>query len=211
MSSKNLAGWLLIISPIATLIVFAWLYEAFIGDGETAAESVALLTKNVTVSTIIILLGTLSFVAQPAGFILVTNAMREGNKPGAGVASLASRLFTAIAVIVILGNGVELGVLGVEDTAAAVRVYEVGEVFWEPIGYFFPLAILLLGIGITIQKNVHVVIGWLFVVLGVIVFLTGLFNIDNDALGFVQWIGFTVLTVVLGVLVLYKDCKYHKE
>ena len=205
MTSKKLTGWLLIIGTVGTLVVFIGLGPAVFrgARGGTATEALAALMNNEILSRVLIILGAILFSAQVAGFALIANSMKVGNKAGAGVASLASICFTVVITVVVLSNAFELGMmdLGSDDLAAATSLYQSGNGLGEAVGYFLPIAVLLLGIGIMIQKNFHAAIGWIFVILGIVTFLRQIIGLGG-VVGLAQWIITSIFTIIVGIVVL---------
>ena len=206
MISKNLTGWLLIIGTVGTLLFFMVLDPFLIGWGDGPSGRLGALMNNQILSSVVVILGAVLFSAQVAGYALIANSMKGENKAGAGVASLASICFTVVITVIALGNGYQLGMmdLGSDNLDAATNLLQSGRGFWEPVGYFIPIGVLLLGIGILNQKNFHAAIGWIFVVIGAIVLLTNLLGLsdDNDAFGLAQWISVSIFTIIVGIVVL---------
>ena len=206
MISKNLTGWLLIIGTVGSLLFFMVLDPVLIGWGDGPSGRLGALMNNQILSSVVVIFGTVIFSAQVAGFALMANSMKGDNKAGAGVASLASICFTVVITVIALSNGYQLGMmdLGSNDQAAATNLLQSGRGLWKPLDYFLPIGVILLGIGILNQKNFHATIGWIFVVLGAIIFVTNLLglNDDNDALGLAQWISTSIFTIIVGIVVL---------
>ena len=91
--------------------------------------------------------------------------------------------------------------LGSDNLDAATNLLQSGAGFWEPVGYFIPIGVLLLGIGILNQKNFHAAIGWIFVILGILTFLRQIIGL-GDAIQLVQWIITSVYSIIVGIVVL---------
>ena len=202
MTSKNLTGWLLIIGTVGSLIVFIGLEPALIGGGNGPSGRLAALMNNVILSRVILILGAVLFSAQIAGFALIANSMKGEDKAGGGVASLASILFTVVITALVIGNGYQLGMmdLGSSNPDVAANLLQASSGLWEPVGYFIPIAVFLLGIGILNQKNFHAAIGWIFVVIGILTFLREIIGLD--AIQLVQWIVTSVYSIIVGIVVL---------
>ena len=66
------------------------------------------------------------------------------------------------------------------------------------IGVLWGMALLLLGVAIGLQKTVSAVLGWLLAVVGALLFVT-VFLDSGSPVGFVVWIGLTLVTVAVGV------------
>ena len=62
---------------------------------------------------------------------------------------------------------------------------------------------MVLGTAIVIQKNLHEILGWVFVVVGILMSLLTIVDVDvNDGVGFGIWIVLSLITVAAGVLTL---------
>ena len=65
MNSKTVSSWMLIVAPILFVLIVFIAWPAVIGEGETAAESVALVLDKPTLSGIFTLIGTIVFGSLP--------------------------------------------------------------------------------------------------------------------------------------------------
>ena len=173
------------------------------GWGDGPSGRLGALMNNQILSSVVVILGAVLFSAQVAGYALIANSMKGENKAGAGVASLASICFTVVITVIALGNGYQLGMmdLGSDNLDAATNLLQSGRGLWEPLDYFLPIGVILLGIGILNQKNFHAAIGWIFVILGILTFLRQIIGL-GDAIQLVQWIITSVYSIIVGIVVL---------
>ena len=64
-------------------------------------------------------------------------------------------------------------------------------------GVLWGLGLVSLGIAMAFQKMLPVILGWLLAVAGALLFVN--VWVDNSVIGLVSWIGFTVITVAVGI------------
>ena len=65
------------------------------------------------------------------------------------------------------------------------------------LGVLWGLGLVSLVIAMAFQKMLPVILGWLLAVAGALLFVN--VWVDNSVIGFVSWIGFTVITVAVGI------------
>ena len=99
MNSKTLTSWLLMVGPILMFALFAFIWPAIIGEGETAASDVAELMDNPQLSLIMVALGSLIFVGTISGLALL--AWSKASESGAvgALGSLSSVVFVGVAAV----------------------------------------------------------------------------------------------------------------
>ena len=90
MNSKTLSSCLLMLGPIMFILTGFILWEILIGEGETVKESVALLNENTTVSSLVLAIGSISFISVFVGFALLAWGRAEGSTTSGALASVAS-------------------------------------------------------------------------------------------------------------------------
>jgi len=209
MNTKGLMSWCLIVGPVGTFVVFGMLSSILVGPAETPASGVAELLANKGLARIIGVVGCIFFVAMPTGLMLLARSMQGDDKPGSVYATVSATIFSALLAVGIIATSFPLGVLDVASRSArdAEGIFEVGNALFSGIGVFWPLAMILLGVAITMQKNLHIYLGWLFVVGGAWLFIDAFTNLGstNDIVGFANWIGMSLIVVASGVLSLRSD------
>ena len=206
MSTKSLTGWLLIAGPVLMFVVIGVLWEALIGAGETAADSVAEAMANEQLARILLVVGMIVFTATFVGLVLLARSMKGEDKPGATYADVAGIIFVAVAGASIVATGLSLGALdaAADSVSEGVTSEIVGNAVFAGVWVFWALGNLLLGSAMVMQKNLHAVVAWLLVGFGVFGLFTAVISFSDipDAVGMVIWLGLTLTNVAAGVLVL---------
>mgnify|MGYP001344089839 CR=1 FL=1 len=206
MSSKNLSGWLLIAGPILTFVVIGILWSILIGDGETSAESVKEMVENLQLSKILVAVGSLAFVSTFIGLAMLAWSMHGEEQPGSAYASVAGIIFVGITAIGMAATGMNYGIMdaAAKNLTEAIQIDAVSNNGLFPgLFWFWGIGNVVLGTAIVIQKNLHEILGWVFVVIGILMSLLTIVDVDvNDGVGFGIWIVLSLITVAAGVLTL---------
>lgn len=200
-----MTGWLLIAGPVLTFIVIGILYTGLVGNQETPADSVKEMMAAPDLSRLLLRVGSVVFVCIFLGLTLLSRSMQGDDKPGAAYASVAGIIFTGLAALGIGATGLSAGALEAAATseALAVNIEAVSVATFSGLWFFWGIGSLLLGSAMLMQKNLHVVLAWMFTAFGVFVIITSLIDIDlPDTVGFVVWIAMTVVVAASGVLTL---------
>ena len=204
MSSKNLSGWLMIAGPILTFVVIGILWSVLIGDGETSKESVNEMAENRQLSMILVAVGSLAFVSSFVGLAMLSWSMQRKEESGSAYATVAGIIFVGITAIAMAATGMNYGIMeaATENMAEAITIDGVSNMGLFPaLFWFWGIGNIVLGAAIVIQKNLHEILGWVFIVLGLLMSLLTIVDVDlNDGVGFVIWIVLSLTTVAAGVL-----------
>lgn len=207
MTTKNLTGWLLTLGPILTFMIAGLLWQALL-SGDAGQEQVASLMKNTQLSLIITSAGSVMFVATFIGLALLANSMNGGDQAGSAYAVVAGVIFVGLTAIGILSSGmnpatIEIASKGVNALPTAAIVDIVADGMFAPIFFYWGIGNILIGTAVVIQNRLHIVIGWLFVVVGIIPVLGTIVDVDiPDAVGMLVWIAIALTTAAAGVLTL---------
>ena len=210
MTTKGLTGWLLIVGPILTFLVVGILYTALVGEGETNLQAVEEAMAKIQTARLLGVIGTIVFASTFVGMTLLARSMQG---PYAAVAGL---LFTAITGLSILASGLGLGAMDTAQNEAlnnpiadAATIGLVGDGIWASLFLFWGVANLLVGAAIVIQKNLHVVLGYLFIAWGVLFVLVSIIeSVDiPDGVGLVIWLLLNLTMVATGVITVLEDKK----
>ena len=90
-----------------------------------------------------------------------------------------------------------------ESTTLAVTIEAIGTAMFAGLWLFWGIGSLILGSAMLMQKNLHVAVGWLFVIFGAFVVITSLVELDlPDEVGLVVWVTSSLVHVAAGVLTL---------
>ena len=194
MGSKMQTGLLLILGTIVSLVGWMAIYPA--GDG-TAAENAADLMADPTLAKLGMLMGFGGMGALFIGFLNISRKMAAGDGAGASYANISAIMAMILVVMMAIGIGIEWAVTETSDATEGVRLMLHSAALETPFNLVGGLLMVLLGIGIILEKNFHIIIGGLTVVAGA-GFLLG--NVDAiDVVGFIGWIGTMLVALGLGV------------
>ena len=183
------------------------LWQALL-SGDAGQEQVASLMKNTQLSLIIASAGSVVFVATFIGLALLANSMNGGDQAGSAYAVVAGVIFAGLTAIGILSSGmnpatIEIAAKGVNALPTAAIVDIVADGMFAPIFFYWGIGNILIGTAMVIQNRLHIVIGWLFVVVGIIPVLGTIVDVDiPDAVGMLVWIAIALTTAAAGVLTL---------
>ena len=203
MNTRSLTGWLLIGGPVLTFVVLGALYPALVGNQDTAASSVKDMVAKPELARVLIGLGSIAFAAIFAGLTLLARSMQGDDKSGGAYASVAVIIFTGLTAIGIAATGLSAGALSAaaDNLREAVMIEAVSSAMFTGLWFFWGIGSLLIGSAMVMQKNLHVVIAWLFVAFGVFVVVSSLANLNiPDVAGLVVWVGMTLVTAAAGFL-----------
>ena len=205
MSTKTLTGWLLVLGPILTFLIIGVLYAALIGDGDAGPDSVEELMKNKQLSLIVTSLGSVVFVGSFIGMALLAKSMNSGDTAGSAYATVAGVIFVGITAAGLIASGMNFAIMSIAetDTGTAAIVDIVADGIFSSIFFYWGIGNILLGTAVLIQKRLHLVLGWLFVIFGILPVLITVIDVDiSNNVGFVIWIGISLVSTAAGVFVL---------
>jgi len=203
MTSKNLSSWLLIAGPIVFFVVIFGVWGAVIGEGETAAENVANIIDKPTVSSILVMLGSIGFVSIFVGYALTAWYRADGSTTVGTLASVASLIFVGLAAISMGFTGAHFGVIGEgeENPVEAAWIMAVIDNSFAAIFWFWALGNIILGAALFIEKKINNIASLLLIVWGVLVVLMH-FTVEIEGIrpiGFIIFIGMMVVPIIYGI------------
>ena len=205
MSTKTLTGWLLVLGPILTFLIIGVLYAALIGDGDAGPDSVEELMKNKQLSLIVTSLGSVVFVGSFIGMALLAKSMNSGDTAGSAYATVAGVIFVGITAAGLIASGMNFAIMSIAetDTGTAAIVDIVADGIFSSIFFYWGIGNVLLGTAVLIQKRLHLVVGWLLVIFGILPVLFTVIDVDiSNNVGFIVWIGVSLTATAAGVFVL---------
>lgn len=205
MSTKTLTGWLLVLGPILTFLIIGVLYSALIGDGDAGPDSVEELMKNKQLSLIVTSLGSVVFVGSFIGMALLAKSMNSGDTAGSAYATVAGVIFVGITAAGLIASGMNFAIMSIAetDTGTAAIVDIVADGIFSSIFFYWGIGNILLGTAVLIQKRLHLVVGWLLVIFGILPVLFTVIDVDiSNNVGFIVWIGVSLTATAAGVFVL---------
>ncbi len=205
MSSKSLTGWMLAIGPIGMFLVWGVLEPVVIGSGDTPQEALEQALANETTWFIFGIIGSLCFISIFIGLSLLSISMRGEGKVGDAWAGASAIIFAALAAVGIAATGLSIEAVAIaneQGVAAGVPLQNVGDALWGGFGLFFGIAAIMLGTTIALQKTAPVLLGWLFALVGVFLFLGTLIDWDDTVIGIVVWLVMTLTVASIGIVTL---------
>ena len=194
MGSKMQTGLLLILGTIVSLVGWMAIYPG--GDG-TAAENAADLMADPTLAKLGMLMGFGGMGALFIGFLNISRKMAAGDGAGSSYANISAIMAMTLVVMMAIGISIEWAVTEASDATEGVRLMLHSAALETPFNLVGGLLMVLLGIGIILEKNFHIIIGGLAVVVGALFIIS---NVDAVAMGgFIGWIGTMLVALGLGV------------
>lgn len=214
MSTKTLAGSLLIIGPLTIFLLFGFLWDAVIGSpGEnlTGKELIEETLKkgmaNITLTKLLAILGLTGMLSMFLGYTLWGRLLQGEGKPGSTLATVAAITIPVVAAGMLFSFDTNFAAADAWDKGdtvnalilGAVAEYSGGEALW----FFFSLSIGLIGIAHAGQftATVHKSLGYTLAVVGFLMMVSTFVDL-GDAVGFIVWIIMTLVTVFSGGLLL---------
>ena len=205
MGSKMLTGSMLVIGPILAIIML--LIEP---GGTTEEASFSDTAQNLldssTLGEITGLGWTVAVLAITVGTAYLARSMQGQQKPGSDLAGLASVLALLSAAIVAVEYGLHNVVFDsgwTEQGGDAASAIAIGEATFRGMFTFTAAASLLLGIAIFLQKNLNQIAGGITALFGALLLIGWILPFESeflDTVGFIGFLGWPVMTIVLGIL-----------
>ena len=194
MGSKMQTGLLLILGTVVSLVGWMAIYP---GDDSATAESAAALMADPTLAKLGMLMGFGGMGAVFIGFLNISRKMAAGDGAGSSYANISAIMAMTLVVMMAIGISIEWAVTEASDATEGARLMLHSAALETPFSLGGGLLLVLLGVGIILEKNFHIIIGGLAVVAGA-GFLLG--NVDEiDVVGFIGWIGMMLVALALGV------------
>ena len=194
MGSKMQTGLLLILGTIVSLVGWMAIYP---GDDSATAESAAKLMADPTLAKLGMLMGFGGMSAVFIGFLNISRKMAAGDGAGSSYANISAIMAMTLVVMMAIGISIEWAVTEASNATEGVSLMLHSAALETPFSLVGGLLLVLLGIGIILEKNFHMIIGGLAVVAGAC-FLLG--NVDAvDFVGFFGFIGMMLVALALGV------------
>ena len=201
---------MLIIGPIVTFIT-GFLASILIGQANTPTEAVQEIMDNQNLTTILTVVNSLGFVSALVGATLLSKTMSGEDKPGGIVAQISTVLFIGLVTLAIVGSLSDLATVGAIQSKAtdaainfsnAVTIQIVGGVLWNGLFFYWGVAFIIFGIAALMQKRLHLIVDWVFVVFGTIFLILSIAPIDLGQAIFIVFGLMVVNTIVGGVFLL---------
>ena len=205
MGSKMLTGSMLVFGPILAIVML------FLEPGGTTEEEnfsviAQNLLDNSTLGGITTVGWIVAVLAMTVGTAYLARSMQGQQKLGSDLAGLAVVLSFLAAGVVAVTGGLDMSAFDTgmaEQGADASIALAIGEAIFRGMFMLTGAASLLLGIAIVRQKNLNQIAGGFTALFGALLLIGWVLPIENEAfsmVGFIGFLGWPIMTVVLGIL-----------
>ena len=203
MSSRTLTGLLLM---VGTIVMFVGFIPVLAGMGDVdwgdASEMIPAFAENSGVVKALIPVATLGMLMVAAGFAGLNHSMAGGSSAHYMRVGL---LFYVIGTTVVIGEGaLSIGVAeaaSAGNQTAAEALHAASGAIGSAGEAIRLLGFALIGVSIFTQKNLHVALGALMVVIGLIGVGVAVSDYTSPLMG-IPFIGGAILTLATGILVI---------
>ena len=212
MSSKNLAGYLLAISPIVMIVMFAAVFPAVLGTGEEDLKGEALTTasleagmEHVHLTYVVATLGGLAMMAMFLGYTLWARSLQGDDKKGNSlviVASIAMPVAAACQMMSMDFNFAAAAAWLDGDKVNAITVQAIAEYAGRNFVWTFVfMSIAFTGLASALQSTdkISKPVGYILAVISVIMLIINVGGIDAEGAGFIVFLGVMIATVAGGI------------
>ena len=202
MNSKTLTGLLLTIGPILFAItIFAGFPGAGGNEDWVTADYVKEIAANIGLHKTGTLIELAGIIAMMTGWIFLAHSMHGDGKPGNLLAKVAVILPLICLPIAVASTGLSLSVgWAIEDglMAEAGMLYGVSEGIAGTIFNVLGISWILIGIAIVLQKNLHLILGIVVIIIGAAMFVANI--ADNDIIWMIAFLGMLIGSLATGIL-----------
>tara|TARA_Y100001970_G_scaffold193635_1_gene235311 strand:- start:9637 stop:10296 length:660 start_codon:yes stop_codon:yes gene_type:complete len=215
MVSKSIIGWMLILGPIAAAILIFLEPRA---SSEVFADSLQVKLDNLTLARVTAIGFSVALSIIFIGTIFFARSMAEAQKPGSSLAAIGSLLALFSAVAFSISSAIHLVVLQpsfVANGGNTVQTYAISEAIFNGTFLISGSYLLLIGIAIVKQQTLNQIAGWITALFGICLIIGAVLPSDDPSLEttttlaaiggiiwFIGFLGWPIITLVLGILVL---------
>ena len=200
MNSKALTGLLLAVGPILMAVAIFGFPGTGSGD-EGTAVIVEKIAENIGLHRVGTLLELAGIVAMMTGWIFLAHSMHGDGKPGNLLSKVAVILPLICLPIAVASTGLSLEVgWAIEDnlTDKAQTLYGVSEGIAGTIFNVLGISWILIGIAIVLQKNLHLILGIVVIIIGAAMFVANI--ADIDIIWMIAFLGMLIGSLATGIL-----------
>ena len=200
MNSKALTGLLLAVGPILMAVAIFGFPGTGSGD-EGTAVIVEKIAENIGLHRVGTLLELAGSVAMMTGWIFLAHSMHGDGKPGNLLSKVAVILPLICLPIAVASTGLSLEVgWAIEDnlTDKAQTLYGVSEGIAGTIFNVLGISWILIGIAIVLQKNLHLILGIVVIIIGAAMFVANI--ADIDIIWMIAFLGMLIGSLATGIL-----------
>ena len=202
MNSKTLTGLLLIIGPLLFAItIFAGFPGAGGNEDWVTADYVAEIAANIGLHKTGTLIELAGIIAMMTGWIFLAQAMNQSGKSGSLFAKVSTILPLICLPIAVVSSGFAMSITwAIEDglMTEAGMFYGVSEGVASTVFNVLGISWILLGIAMILQKNLHLILAIVVIVIGAAMFLMNIGGINF--LWIIGFLGFLIVSLATGIL-----------
>jgi len=195
---------MLIVAPVLFFLIFFIGWDSLVGDGETAAEDVAIVLGKATLVGILTMIGTIIMACMTTGFALLAWSKADGSTAEGTLASIAAMIFVGMTAVVFIGMGMTYPVIGEggEKLVEAEWIWAVSDSVFAGLFLAWTLGNVVLGAALLIEKKINQIASILLLLTGILMLILHLLaGIDDlpEIIWIVPFLLAIISAVVLGI------------
>ena len=184
-----------------TIVIFGGFPGSGGNEDWVTSDYVAEIAANIQLHTIGTLIETAGIIAMMTGWIFLACSMHGSGKPGSLLAKIAIILPLICLPIAVVSSGLSMAVAwAIEDDlmTEAGMLYGVSEGIAGTIFNVLGISWILIGIAIVLQKNLHLILGIVVIIIGAAMFVANI--ADNDIIWMIAFLGMLIGSLATGIL-----------
>ncbi|MQG19209.1 MAG: hypothetical protein FI687_05490 [SAR202 cluster bacterium] len=204
MGSKIQIGSMLIIGAICSAIGWMGLYPG--GPDDTSVELAQKLLDGGATAKIAILMGYGGMIVVLTGMVMLSRGMAMGGGAGSSYTNISMILFMAVLAGMVTALGLEYGSTEAGSIQEAATLQGITNAGGAASSLILGVSMILLGVGIFVEKNLNVSTSILAVISSIALILA--IFLSGDISITLQWVGWSLFllgTILIGVFTLRSD------
>ena len=204
MGSKIQIGSMLIIGAICSAIGWMGLYPG--GPDDTSVELAQKLLDGGATAKIAILMGYGGMIVVLTGMVMLARGMAMGGGAGSSYTNISMILFMAVLAGMVTALGLEYGSTEAGSIQEAATLQGITNAGGAASSLILGVSMILLGVGIFVEKNLNVSTSILAVISSIALILA--IFLSGDISITLQWVGWSLFllgTILIGVFTLRSD------
>ena len=204
MGSKVQIGSMLIIGAICAAIGWMGLYPA--GPDDTSVDVAQKLLDGGATAKIAILMGYGGMMVVLTGMVMLSRGMAMGGGAGSSYTNISMILFMAVLAGMVTALGLEYGSTEAGSIQEAATLQGITNAGGAASSLILGVSMILLGVGIFVEKNLNVSTSILAVISSIALILATF--LSGDISTTLQWVGWSLFllgTILIGVFTLRSD------
>ncbi len=204
MGSKIQIGSMLIIGALCSAIGWMGLYPG--GPDDTSVELAQKLLDGGATAKIAILMGYGGMIVVLTGMVMLSRGMAMGGGAGSSYTNISMILFMAVLAGMVTALGLEYGSTEAGSIQEAATLQGITNAGGAASSLILGVSMILLGVGIFVEKNLNVSTSILAVISSIALILA--IFLSGDISITLQWVGWSLFllgTILIGVFTLRSD------